>query len=345
MARGAGMSARLHDWFQDTWYGEPARGRWLQPLAWLFSGIAGARRALYRHRLLGSYRSSRPVIVVGNLTVGGTGKTPFVIWLARQLGAQGLRVGVASRGYRGAVGRARRVTGDDTAATAGDEPRLLLRRLGRPVAVGARRSEAVRLLEADCDVIVCDDGLQHYPLARDFEIVVVDGARRFGNGRLLPAGPLREPLARLSEVDAVVVNGTGFDLPGALRMSLVPSAVIAVDGHARRALEDFRGQSVIAAAAIGHPGRFFALLRAHGLQFEERALPDHAAWTPASADAGKGRPLLMTEKDAVKCAGPGWHDAWYVEVESEVDAASARPLLDRIADVVAARQQGNHHRE
>jgi len=339
------VSVRLHDRLQDTWYGEPARGRWLQPFASLFSGIVRARRALYRCRVLGSYRSSRPVIVVGNLTVGGTGKTPFVIWLARQLAARGLRVGIASRGYRGAGGPARRVTRDDTAATAGDEPLLLFQRLARPVAIGPRRSEAVRLLEADCDVIVCDDGLQHYALARDIEIAVVDGARRFGNGRLLPAGPLREPLTRLSKVDAVVVNGTGFELPGAVRMSLVPSAVIAVGGQARRALEDFSGQSVVAIAAIGHPGRFFALLRAHGLRVQERAMPDHAAWTPASAGAGEGRPVLMTEKDAVKCTGPGWQDAWYVEVESEVDAASAGPLLDRIANAVAARQQGSHQRE
>ena len=339
------MSAWLHDRLQRIWYGEPARGRWLQPLAWLFSGIVRARRTLYRCRLLGSYRSSRPVIVVGNLTVGGTGKTPFVIWLARQLAVRGLRVGIASRGYRGAGGPARRVTREDTAATAGDEPLLLFQKLGRPVAIGAHRSKAVRLLEADCDVIVCDDGLQHYALARDIEIAVVDGARGFGNGRLLPAGPLREPIARLAEVDAVVVNGAGFDLSGAVRMSLVPSAVIAVGGQARRALGDFSGQSVIAVAAIGHPGRFFALLRAHGLRLQERALPDHAAWTPAGAGVGEGRPVLMTEKDAVKCAGPGWQNAWYLEVESEVDAASAKPLLDRIANVVAARHQGSHQRE
>ena len=339
------MSVRLHDRLQGTWYGEPARGRWLQPLASLFSLIVRARRALYRCHLLGSYRSSRPVIVVGNLTVGGTGKTPFVIWLVRQLEARELMVGIASRGYRGAGGPARRVTRDDTAATAGDEPLLLFQRLARPIAIGARRSAAVRLLEPDCDVIVCDDGLQHYALARDFEIAVVDGARGFGNGRLLPAGPLREPLTRLAEVDAVVVNGPGFDRPAAVCMSLVPSAVIAVGGQARRTLEDFAGQSVVAIAAIGHPGRFFALLRAHGLQVQERTLPDHAAWTPASAGAGEGRPVLMTEKDAVKCTGPGWRDAWYVEVESEVDAASAGPLIDRIANVVAARHQGSHQRE
>ena len=339
------MSARLHDWLLDTWYGQPARGRWLGPLSWLFAGIVRARRALYARRLLRAYRSSRPVIVVGNLTVGGSGKTPFVIWLSRQLAARGLRVGIASRGYRGSGGPARRMTQDDTAVTAGDEPLLLLRKLGGPVAIGARRSEAVRLLEADCDVIVCDDGLQHYALARDVEIAVVDGTRCFGNQRLLPAGPLREPLTRLCEVDAVVVNGSGFDWPGALRMRLAPVAVVAVGGRERRSLSDFAGQAVTAVAATGHPDRFFALLRAHGLQLQERALPDHATMTPAMAGAGEGRPVLMTEKDAVKCAGQGWHDAWYLEVETEVDAASAQPLLDRIAHVVAARPQGRQQRE
>jgi tetraacyldisaccharide 4'-kinase len=339
------MSARLHDWLLETWYGETARGLWLQPLAWLFAAIVRTRRALYRGRILRSFRSTRTVIVVGNLTVGGTGKTPFVIWLAQQLAAQGLDVGIASRGYRGAGGAARRLTPDDTAATAGDEPLLLFRRLKRPVAIGARRGEAVRLLEADCDVIVCDDGLQHYALARDIEIVVVDGARPFGNGRLLPAGPLREPPARLSEVDAVVVNGAGFERAGSVRISLVPSAVVALDGRARRTLGDFSGQSVTAIAAIGHPGRFFAMLRAHGLETQERALPDHALLTPGIAGAGSGRPVLMTEKDAVKCTGPGWQDAWFLEVEASVDAVSAKPLLDRIAIAVAARTQGRKHRE
>jgi tetraacyldisaccharide 4'-kinase len=339
------MSAWLHDWLLETWYGESARGRWLQPFAWLFAGIARTRRALYRCGALRSYRSSRPVIVVGNLTVGGTGKTPFVIWLARQLAEQGLRVGVASRGYRGSGGGARRLAPDDTAATAGDEPLLLFRKLGRPVAIGRRRGEAVRLLEADCDVIVCDDGLQHYALARDIEIAVVDGARPFGNGRLLPAGPLREPPARLAEVDGVVINGAGYELPGAARMALVPSAVVALDGQARRTLGDFSGRIVTAVAAIGHPERFFALLRAYGLQTQERALPDHAVLTPAIAGAGSGRPVLMTEKDAVKCTGPGWQDAWFLEVEASVDAVSAKPLLDRIAVAVAGRTMGNKTRE
>lgn len=327
------------------WYGPPARGRWLQPLAWAFAGAVRLRRACYRRRWLPRYRSRRPVIVVGNLTVGGTGKTPFVIWLAGELGVRGLRVGVAIRGYGGTGGAARRIGPDDAAAGAGDEPVLLLRRLGRPVAVGARRSAAVRLLEADCDLILCDDGLQHYALERDLEIAVVDGVRRFGNGRLLPAGPLREPARRLAEVDAVVVTGPGFEWPGAVPMRIEPVALVSLRNGERRPLAAFAGRPVVAIAAIGHPERFFALLRAHGLAPEERALPDHAAFTPAEAGAGGGRPVLMTEKDAVKCRGDGWGDAWYLEVEARIDAGPARALMTRIEGLLEARGQGAKPRE
>ena len=210
------MGRRLHDWLLATWYGGTGRGRWLLPLAWLFGGLARLRRTLYARGILGRYRSRRPVVIVGNLTIGGSGKTPFVVWLASELSRRRLRVGVAMRGYGGAGGAARRLTDADTAATAGDEPLMIRRRLSVPVAVAARRADAVRLLEPDCDVILCDDGLQHYALARDLEIVVVDGMRGFGNGRRLPAGPLREPVSRLDEADAVVVNGGGFERPGAI---------------------------------------------------------------------------------------------------------------------------------
>lgn len=337
----ARLGTRLHDWFLETWYGRPGRGRWLQPAAWLFAGIARLRRALYAGGWLSRYRSRLPVVVVGNLTVGGTGKTPFVTWLARELSGRGLRVGVAMRGYKGAGGAARLVTDADTAATAGDEPLMLRRKLQVPVAIGARRAEAARLLEGVCDVIVCDDGLQHYSLARDIEIAVVDGSRQFGNGRLLPAGPLREPIGRLRDMDAVVVNGPGFEWPRAIRMRLEPVAVVALRDGSRRPLAEYSGKPVIAAAAIGNPGRFFSLLREHGVVVEERALPDHARFTPEAAGAGEGRPVLMTEKDAVKCEGGGWSDASYVEVEARVDAAAAAGLLERIG-AIASRRQGNH---
>jgi tetraacyldisaccharide 4'-kinase len=325
------MGKRLHDWLVATWYGNTKRGLWLLPLAWAFAALADARRALYRAGILARYRSPRLVVIVGNLTVGGAGKTPFVTWLVGELARRGLRVGVALRGYKRAGGAARMVQESDSAAAAGDEALMIRRRLSVPVAVAARRADAVRLLEPGCDVIVCDDGLQHYALERDVEIVVVDGARGFGNGLRLPAGPLREAVARIEEADAVVVNGDGWDRPGAIRMRLEPVAVVALRDGTRRPLADYAGREAIAAAAIGNPERFFAMLRANGLRIETRALPDHARFTPALAGAGLGKPVLLTEKDAVKCDGDGWGDAGYVEVAPVVDAASAAGLLDRIA--------------
>ena len=270
--------------------------------------------------------------------MGGSGKTPFVIWLAGELLRRNLRVGVAMRGYRGADGAARRLTDADTAATAGDEPLMIRRRLRAPVAVAARRADAVRLLEPDCDVILCDDGLQHYALERDLEVVVVDGMRGFGNGRRLPAGPLREPVARLEQADAVVINGPGVERRGAIRMQLEPEAVVSISDGTRRPLSDYSGRAVVAAAAIGNPERFFAMLRAHGLLIETRTLPDHACFTPALAGAGQGKPVLLTEKDAVKCGGTGWTDAGYVEVSPVVDAAAAEGLMARVAQLAAVKR-------
>ena len=333
------MGKRLHDWFLAAWYGDTARGWWLLPLAWLFGGLAGFRRALYSRGWLRRYRSRRPVIVVGNLTVGGTGKTPFTVWLARELLRRGFSVGVALRGYGGERGPARLVSASDSAATVGDEACLLRRKLGVPVAIAARRADAVRLLEDACDAILCDDGLQHYALARDIEIAVVDGARGLGNGWLLPAGPLREPVKRLASVDAVVINGDGFDWPSAIRMRIEPLAVVALRDGSRRPLADYAGREVTAIAAIGNPERFFGQLRAHGLRIETRVLPDHARFTPQEAGADAGRSLLMTEKDAVKCTGDGWGDAGYLEVEARVDGDAASGLLERIA-ALASKSKG-----
>jgi tetraacyldisaccharide 4'-kinase len=331
------MGRRLHDWFIATWYGDTRRGGWLLPLAWLFAAGAALRRWLHRKGMLATYRSRRLVVVVGNLTVGGAGKTPLVLWLAAELARRGLRTGVALRGYGGAGGVARRVGAADTAAQAGDEAVLIRRRLGLPVAVGVSRADAVRLLEDDCDVIVCDDGLQHYALSRDFEIAVIDGMRGFGNGWRLPAGPLREAPARLAEVDAVVVNGPGHGHDGALRMSLDPVAVVAVADGSRRPLSDFAGREVVAAAAIGNPGRFFGMLRAHGLAIETRTLPDHAAFTPAQAGLGQGKPVLLTEKDAVKCTGAGWDGAWWVEVAARLEPDGGTELVEAIMRRAGAR--------
>jgi tetraacyldisaccharide 4'-kinase len=329
----------MHDWLLETWYGDTGRGRWLSPLAWLFAALSGLRRALYRHGWMPRYRAGRPVVIVGNLTAGGTGKTPLIEWIARRLTQRGMRVGIALRGYGGSGG-VRRIAPGEGAASAGDEAVMLARALDLPVAVGARRADAVRLLEPDCDLVLCDDGLQHYALRRDLEIAVIDGTRGLGNGRLLPAGPLRERAARLDEVDAVIVNGGGFTRPGALRMHLEPLGMVSLDGRERRALGDFAGRPVIAAAAIGHPARFFAMLREAGLRLEEHALPDHAAIPAGALGERRGRPVLMTAKDAVKCTGDGWQDAWVVEVEARVQEPGATELVNRIATLAAARPQG-----
>jgi tetraacyldisaccharide 4'-kinase len=336
------LPARLHDWLIATWYGGSGRGRFLLPAAWLYTGIVSLRRSLYRWGWLASNRIRRPVVVVGNLTVGGTGKTPFVMWLVEALAQRGLKAGVAMRGYGGARGEARLLGSADTAATAGDEAVMLRRRLAVPVAIGARRTDAARLLERECDVVVCDDGLQHYALARDIEIAVVDGERGFGNGRLLPAGPLREPVSRLDSVDAVVVNGAGHVRPAAIRMRLEPVAVVALRDGARVALSAFAGRRAIAAAAIGNPGRFFALLRANGIEVDERTFPDHAHMTPAALGPRHGRPILMTEKDAVKCTEAGWEDAWYVVAEARVDEQGGSRLIERI-QTLARRGLSDRH--
>ena len=330
----------MHDWLLETWYGGGRRGRWLQPLAWLFAGLVALRRLAYRHGVLRRYRSRRPVIVVGNLTVGGTGKTPLVIWLAGKLAARGLRIGIASRGYRSAGGPARLVTDADDAASAGDEALLVHRRLRLPVAIAARRAEAVRLLEPMCDLILADDGLQHYALERDLEIVVIDGARGLGNGRLLPAGPLREPGTRLNEVDTVVVNGTGFTWPGAVSMNLVPVAVVALEGGERRPLAAFAGRRVRAIAAIGNPQRFFAMLREHGLSLEEHPLPDHMAIPRTAIGNDGGQAVLMTEKDAVKYPKGRLENVWYVDVDAHIEGPAAMAMLNRIVSLVRDRNLG-----
>ena len=327
----------MQAWLLGTWYGASRRGWWLLPLAWIFAGLSALRRSAYRYGLFRSYRSSRPVVIVGNLTVGGTGKTPFVIWLAGRLRERGLRVGIASRGYGGAGGKARLVTDTDDATTVGDEALLLHRRLRLPVAVADRRAEAVKLLEPLTDVILLDDGLQHYALQRNLEIAVVDGQRGLGNGRLLPAGPLREPRSRLGQVDAVVVNGPGFQWPGALAMNLVPVTAVALAGGERRPLAAFTGRRVHAFAAIGNPARFFAMLRRLGLSLDEHPLLDHAAIPEAALSHDDGQSILMTEKDAVKCRGR-LPDAWYVEVDARIEGREADVMVERILDLARPKQ-------
>jgi tetraacyldisaccharide 4'-kinase len=311
------------------WYGRPcdlARGGrfillLLLPLSWLYCAIVRLRRWGYRVGRLTSRRLPVPVIVVGNLTVGGTGKTPLVLRLATLLRERGWTPGIVSRGYGGlAAAWPRQALPDSDPALLGDEAVLLARRSGCTVVAGANRVAAAELALrlGGCDILLSDDGLQHYPMARDLEIVMIDGERGFGNGHCLPAGPLREPVSRLANVDLLLYHGGTGHEP---RMRLVPGAVVNLRRpQSTRPLADFRGQRVRAVAGIGHPERFFAQLADAGLDIERCPYPDHYRFTAGDlADWPEG-PVLMTEKDAVKCAAIGGGDNhWYLPVEAVLD--------------------------
>ncbi len=301
-----------------------------------YGAVSGSRRYLYAKRLRRSTRLSRPVVIVGNLTVGGTGKTPLVCWLVARLAERGLKPGVVTRGYGGSTRDVRVVEASDDPRVVGDEPILLVRRTGVPVAVGRDRPAAAQLLVgAGCDVIVSDDGLQHYPLARDCEVVVIDGDRRFGNGWLLPAGPLRETRSRLAVADAIVVNGGRALLEGALSMRLEAKSAVALQGGHTTPLQAFAGRQVHAVAGIGNPERFFNMLRAYGIEVSGRALADHARLRREDIDFGDEKPVLMTEKDAVKCARVADERHWYVPVNAHFDGGESNALLEIVTHCIA----------
>jgi tetraacyldisaccharide 4'-kinase len=322
-------------WLQQRWYA--ARAPWyLLPFAALFGGIVALRRAAYRHGLLASAHPGVPVVVVGNLTVGGTGKTPFTLWLATALRARGVRVGIASRGYGGSTQGPEMVEPAGSAARYGDEALLLAQRAGVPVCVARRRLEAARHLVADgCELVLADDGLQHLALRRDLSILVVDAARGFGNGELLPAGPLREPLSRIAEADAIVVQGSAplaamARHPLVIPMSLQPGLLRALRGGEEQRLASWAGRRVHAVAGIGHPQRFFRLLRAAGLEPVEHAFADHHPFTAQDLAFADELPVLMTEKDAVKCQPFADGRMWCLPVAAQPDPAGAARLLERV---------------
>ena len=311
----------------------------LLPLSLLFGAGAMLRRRAYRLGLLRSGHPGVPVIVVGNLTAGGSGKTPFVIWLAQWLKSRGRAPGVVSRGYGRSKGGLREVKADSTAAEVGDEPLLIHLKTGAPVAVGVDRLAAARLLRErhpEVDVIVSDDGLQHHRLRRDLELVLADDAARFGNGWLLPAGPLREPLSRLGEADALILSVRGqeggetgkYPLP-VFRARHRPGDCYRLKyPRQTRALRDFAGRLVHAVAGLARPQAFFSQLEAAGLELRRQAFPDHHVFRKGDIDPDAT--VVMTEKDAVKCrelAGAEW---WVQTLEVSPDPQLENWLAERL---------------
>jgi tetraacyldisaccharide 4'-kinase len=333
----------------DAWYSPrtPLVAAMLLPLSLFFRVAVALRRAGYRTGLLRSVRLPVPVVVVGNVTVGGSGKTPLVAALALALAQRGFHPGIVSRGY----GRDRddddplRVDPDADPRRVGDEP-LLLARAGYPVVVARDRVAAGRALldrHPGCDVILSDDGLQHYRLRRDVEIAVVDAARALGNRWLLPAGPLREPASRLRAVDAVVVlsaEGAHAPLPelrGAFAMTLVGDRFARVDDplttlHAAA----FAGEGVHALAGIGHPARFFAQLAAMGIAAVPHPFADHHRFVAGDLALPGAQAILMTEKDALKCETFADERCWYLPVQARIDEALVNLIEGRLRGSQAA---------
>ncbi len=322
------LRQRLERVLTVLWYGKRRIAMVLMPFALLYRGIMKIRRVAYERQWLRTYRVGIPVIVVGNVTVGGTGKTPLVIWLTGYLKSLGYRPGVIARGYGGKARRwPQQVRADSDPRTVGDEAIVIARRTRCPVTVGPeRRLSAAALVEhADCDIIISDDGLQHYALERDIEIAVIDGVRRFGNGYCLPAGPLRETADRARKVDIVVTNGIAGR--GEFSMKYVATHAVSLLQPARAAgFGTFAAGSVHAVAGIGNPEHFFASLRANGLTIIPHPFPDHHVFSADDLAFGDALPVLMTEKDAVKCepfAAAHW---WAVPITAELPELFATRL-------------------
>lgn len=328
----------MRSWLERQWYKDSVWSRLLLPLDLLLAMLVWLRRTAYLMGLLQTWRAPVAVVVVGNITVGGTGKTPLVLWLVEFLKSQGWHPGIISRGYGGKARGVMRVTAGSNADEVGDEPLLMVRRSACPLWVGRDRPAVARALLAahpECNVLVSDDGLQHYALARDFEIVVVDGLRMYGNGAMLPVGPLREPLWRLHSVDAVVINGGEADLGhDEYDMELHGDQFRRLGHDAETAsAADFSGKRLHAIAGIGNPVRFFNHLRSLGLDVVEHAFPDHHRFVAGDLLIEQADAILMTEKDAVKCCAFAPDIAWYLPVEAEMPGGLGEKILDKISKV------------
>ncbi|HOY70409.1 MAG TPA: tetraacyldisaccharide 4'-kinase [Methylotenera sp.] len=324
----------MANWLQKQWESLTLWHILLVPVSWLFGAVVWLRKSLYQLGWLESYRLSAPVIVVGNITVGGTGKTPLVIWLAEQLKQQGYRPGIICRGYGGTVNQVLEVFSHSNSSEVGDEPVLIAKRTQCPVFVGADRVAAGRLLlriHPQCNVILSDDGLQHYRLQRDIEIALINSTDAFGNGQLLPAGPLREKKTRLQYVDAIVDSGVDelnqVKMPPIFNMQLLGSYFHRISGSEQQQASFFEGENLVAIAGVGKPARFFRQLSALGLVFEQHAFPDHHAYSAHELARFRDKTLLMTEKDAVKCSAFDNGNAWFLPVEAKLTSQTNQSLV------------------
>lgn len=334
----------MSKWLQRQWLTFTLWHILLLPVSWVFFIIITIRKLLYKAGFLRSFRLDVPVIVVGNINVGGAGKTPLVIWLAEQLKLLGYQPGIVSRGYGSNLLGVASVTADSQPANVGDEPVLIATNTACPVFVGARRVEAgLALLKAhpECNVIISDDGLQHYALQRDIELVVFDGMKGYGNGALLPAGPLREPVSRLNTVDFLVRNGQSTDAtrqlvnqltaPLPIEMCLKVGSFYNLNNRQLKTdAASIADKTITAIAGIGNPERFFRQLSAMGLHFNSQAYNDHYQYSAKDFESIETDIVLMTEKDAVKCRSFARPNFWVLPVVADIDTQLITSIFSKL---------------
>ncbi len=327
------MKRAISRWLNAVWYQGDKTGFWLIPLSWVYRTVVSLRRLLYQYRLIKIEPFAIPIIVVGNISVGGTGKTPLLIWLAQYLQQQGYHPGIISRGYGGQAQQwPQWVDKDSDARLVGDEALVIVAQTGCPMTVGPVRTDNVKMLQqSQCDIILSDDGLQHYALVRDIEIAVIDGQRRFGNGHCLPAGPLREPVSRLRQVDLIIVNGSAPT--GEYGMDMIGDTAINLKTGEQKPLLEFSQNGCHAMAGIGNPQRFFEHLIKQGLHFDSHIFPDHHRYQQQDIDFTDAAAVLMTEKDAVKCTAFAKQQHWYVPVKAQPDSGFAEQLLAKLKEI------------
>jgi tetraacyldisaccharide 4'-kinase len=339
LPRRTSLNNNVH-WLQNHWYRVTPLHLILFPISLVFRALVAMRRVLYRDHILTSDQLLLPVIVIGNITVGGTGKTPLTLALAQQLVERGWHPLIVSRGFGGSARQPEHVSETSDARQVGDEPLLMARRNICPVWIGKDRAATARTaLQAhpQCNVVLCDDGLQHYRLQRDVEIAVIDGERGFGNGRMLPAGPLREPVSRLQTVDAIVVNG-GDATTGQYAMR--PDVYVMhlggdifynlLDPSIKASAADFHPSKNHAVAGIGNPQRFFQHLEALEISFTPHAFPDHHPYSASDLAFADCDAILLTEKDAVKCAAFADARYWVLRVDAQIDPALLEHILRKL---------------
>ncbi len=320
------------NYIQHSWYNKSKITFFLKPLSWLFCSVVFIRSSLYRFKIIKSYQLTVPVIIVGNITVGGNGKTPTVIWLADILKKSGYRPGIISRGYGGkAKNWPQQVRPDSDSLIVGDEAIVISRRTGCPMAVGPDRVETGRALvkHSNCDIVISDDGMQHYRLKRDIEIAVVNASTRFGNELCLPAGPLREPIKRLDSVDFIITNGKSEHYEYC--MNYEGSELCSLnDPNNKISLSEFSGKKIHAVAAIANPQRFFNNLTQQKLDIIEHEFLDHYVFKGSDLNFNDDIPIVMTEKDAVKCSRLQIKNCWYLPIDCNISNSLDISILNKL---------------